>query len=110
MNVKSMSVLVMLALAAFAAATTSVRAQTYQGTLRGSVRDSQGVLPGVDVLLINQETKASRSAVTNDQGEYIFASVLPERARANGFAVASRKSYAQGRLSLCTYRRSKLLG
>ena len=77
MNAKNVSVLVMLALAAVAAATSPLGAQTYQGTLRGSVRDAQGVLPGVEIVLTNQETKASRAAVSNDQGEYVFASVLP---------------------------------
>jgi hypothetical protein len=77
MRAKNVSVLVMLALAAVAAATIPLSAQTYQGTLRGSIRDAQGVLPGVEVTLTNQETKATRSAVTNDNGEYVFASVLP---------------------------------
>ena len=71
------SVVVMLALAVISTATSSVVAQTYQGTLRGSVRDGQGVLPGVEIVLTNQETRVSRAAVTNDQGEYVFASVLP---------------------------------
>ena len=77
MNAKKVSVLVMLALAAAVAAGGSLGAQTYQGTLRGSVRDAQGVLPGVEVTLTNQETKAVRTAVSNDNGEYVFASVLP---------------------------------
>ena len=77
MKAKKVSVLVMLAMAAVAAATGPLGAQTYQGTLRGSVRDAQGALPGVEIVLTNQETKATRSAVSNDQGEYVFASVLP---------------------------------
>ena len=77
MKAKKVSVLVMLAIAAVAAATGPLGAQTYQGTLRGSVRDAQGALPGVEIVLTNQETKASRAAVSNEQGEYVFASVLP---------------------------------
>ncbi len=52
-------------------------AQTYQGTLRGSVNDQQGVLPGVEVTLVNEETQASRLVVTNASGEYAFNSVVP---------------------------------
>lgn len=52
-------------------------AQTYQGTLRGSVSDQQGVLPGVEVTLVNEETQATRIAVTNASGEYAFTGVVP---------------------------------
>ena len=43
---------------------TSVRvrsqvAQTYQGALRGAVRDAQGVIPGAEVILVNEDTNAS---------------------------------------------------
>ena len=52
-------------------------AQTYQGALRGAVRDAQGVIPGAEVTLVNEETNAPRVAMTNEVGEYAFASVLP---------------------------------
>ena len=52
-------------------------AQTYQGGLRGLVKDTQGVIPGVEVTLVNDETNAGRSAMTNEVGEYAFTSVLP---------------------------------
>ena len=52
-------------------------AQTYQGALRGAVRDAQGVIPGAEVVLINEATNATRSAMTNEVGEYAFTSVLP---------------------------------
>ena len=55
----------------------SPHAQTYQGGLRGLVKDTQGVIPGVEVTLVNDETNAGRSALTNDVGEYAFTSVLP---------------------------------
>jgi hypothetical protein len=54
-----------------------VSAQTYQGGLRGVVKDAQGVVPGVEVILINESTNAIRSADTNEVGEYSFTSVLP---------------------------------
>jgi hypothetical protein len=56
---------------------TNAGAQTYQGALRGSVRDAQGVIPGAEITLISEETNAERSAMTNEVGEYAFASVLP---------------------------------
>jgi hypothetical protein len=51
--------------------------QTYQGGVRGAVRDQQGVIPGVVVVLINEATATNRSVETNDVGEYSFANVLP---------------------------------
>src|SRR5688500_9047126 len=56
---------------------TGVGTQTYQGALRGAVRDAQGVIPGAEVTLINEDTNAERSAMTNEVGEYAFTSVLP---------------------------------
>ena len=52
--------------------------QTFQGGVRGAVRDADGgVLPGTTVTLTNAQTGASRTSVTNDRGEYVFASVAP---------------------------------
>src|SRR5262245_57675750 len=52
--------------------------QTYQGGLRGAVRDAAGaVVPGVEMTLTNQETNIARNAITNGEGEYAFANVLP---------------------------------
>lgn len=51
--------------------------QSYQGGLRGAVRDANGVIPGADVILVNEATNAKRSTVTNEVGEYAFTSVLP---------------------------------
>ena len=46
--------------------------QGFQGGLRGSIKDSGGVIPGVEVTLTNQQTKLKRSTVTNERGEYAF--------------------------------------
>ena len=51
--------------------------QTYQGGLRGAVRDANGILPGAEVALVNEETNAARSTIVNGAGEYAFANVLP---------------------------------
>jgi hypothetical protein len=63
----------MLALAMAATAA----AQTFTGGLRGAVRDVNGVIPGVTVQLVNDDTGQAREAVTNDQGEYSFTAVPP---------------------------------
>lgn len=47
-------------------------AQTFQGSLRGTVRDIQGVVPGVSVTALNEANGVSRKSVTNKAGEYSF--------------------------------------
>jgi trimeric autotransporter adhesin len=62
----------------FVMATTSVFAQSYQGGLRGTIRDQGGaIIPGVEVSLINEATEVSRNTITNETGEFVFASVTP---------------------------------
>src|SRR4029453_7776920 len=77
------------------AAAADVSAQTYQGALRGAVRDPQGVIPGAEVVLISEDTNAERSAMTNEVGEYAFSSVLPGpytvRVSLPGFKTEERK-------------------
>lgn len=71
-------------------------AQTYQGAVRGAVRDQQGIIPGVEVTLVNEDTNAARTAVSNETGEYAFASVLPGtytvRASLAGFKTEERRA------------------
>ena len=56
----------------------AARGQSYQGGLRGAARDASGaVVVGCELSLINEETNTARSAVTNSEGEYAFANVLP---------------------------------
>src|SRR5688500_1960014 len=57
--------------------TSTAFAQPFTGGLRGAVRDATGVSPGVTVTLLNDETGATRDAVSNEQGEYSFAAVPP---------------------------------
>jgi hypothetical protein len=45
--------------------------------VRGAVRDATGVVPGVDVVLFNEETNTVRTSTTNAVGEYAFPNVLP---------------------------------
>src|SRR5262245_59067559 len=52
-------------------------AQTYHGGLRGAVRESGAVVPGVSVLLTNEANGTTRSTVTNKDGEYAFLQIEP---------------------------------
>lgn len=54
-----------------------VFAQTFTATVRGSVRGPDGVLPGAEVVLLNEATNLPRQTVTNNVGEYNFAAVPP---------------------------------
>jgi hypothetical protein len=52
-------------------------AQSFQGGMRGAVKDAQGVIPGVTVTLTNEATGVIRDTVTNDSGEYSFPALDP---------------------------------
>lgn len=70
---------------------TALTAQTYQGGVRGSIRDpSGGILPGTTATLTEEATNVPRTAVANELGEYVFAHVAPGTssltARLDGFA------------------------
>ena len=70
-------------------------AQTYQGSVRGIVRDGQGVVPGAEIVLTSDENGSTRSAVSNEVGEYTFTGVLPGvytlRTSLAGFRAEERK-------------------
>ena len=88
------SVVVIIALAGTAAG------QSYQGGLRGTARDAEGVIPGVTITLINQESGVSRETGTNAAGEYSFPGVVPGvysvRAAVAGFKTFERKDVRIG--------------
>jgi hypothetical protein len=69
--------------------------QTFQGGLRGGVKDAQGVIPGVTVTLVNEATNVGRDTVTNDAGEFSFPAVDPGnytvRAGVQGFKRFERR-------------------
>jgi trimeric autotransporter adhesin len=67
----------MLAAALALAVPRGASAQTFQGSVRGTVSDAQGVIPGATVVLLNEATQASRQTVTNGRGEYSFPAVDP---------------------------------
>jgi hypothetical protein len=52
--------------------------QSFQGSLRGRVADPNGaVVTLAKITIIDEATTSSRSTITNDQGEYTFASLTP---------------------------------
>ena len=68
-------VTVMLAVLACAGA---AGAQTLTGQLSGTVTDSSGgVLPGATATLVNDLSNDSRTTVTNESGNFVFAAVPP---------------------------------
>jgi trimeric autotransporter adhesin len=72
--------LVRCAYAAFLVLTfaSPTRAQSFQGGLRGAVRDEDArVVPGITVTLTNEATNISRETVSNESGEYAFPAVIP---------------------------------
>src|SRR2546425_2768176 len=82
------------------ASATDVRSQSFQGGLRGAVKDANGVIPGAGVTLINEATNVQRGTVSNQVGEYVFAAVLPGtytvRTVLTGFKTFERKGLAIG--------------
>ncbi len=52
-------------------------AQTFTASVRGEVKDANGILPGATVTLVNEETNVARDTTTNDVGQYGFPAVTP---------------------------------
>ncbi len=75
--------------------------QGFQGGLRGSIKDPGGVLPGVEVTLTNEGTNISRTVVTNERGEYVFAAVEPGTYKLK-IALQGYKTIEQGGIRIGT--------
>ena len=56
---------------------SGAHAQSFQGGLRGTVKDAQGVIPGATVTMTNQQNNTMRETQTNGAGEYSFPAVEP---------------------------------
>jgi hypothetical protein len=52
-------------------------AQTYLGSLRGTIRDRDGAIAGATVQLIEQDTGFIRTTVSTSTGDFVFASMPP---------------------------------
>lgn len=63
--------------------------------MRGAVKDSQGVIPGVTVVLTNEATGVARDTVTNESGEFSFPALEPAdyaiKASVAGFKTFERR-------------------
>ena len=56
----------------------AANAQTYRGTVRGTVYDPNGaVIPGAEIKLTNKETGETRTATSGDEGEYSISTLRP---------------------------------
>ena len=75
-------------------------AQSFQGGMRGSVKDAQGVIPGVTVTLTNEANGVNRDTVSNQSGEYSFPALDPAsytiKAAVQGFKTFERKGIRVG--------------
>src|SRR5215217_1994017 len=56
---------------------TDAFAQQFTGGIRGTVRDANGVIPGVSVTVTNEATTVPRETVTNAVGEFNFPALAP---------------------------------
>ena len=88
--------------------------QSFQGGLRGAIKDSGGVVPGVEVTLTNEQTNIKRSTVTNESGEYAFASIDPGnygvRATLQGYKTIDRGAIRIGTQQFLTLDLSMEIG
>jgi len=90
-----------LALVTLSMAPSAVlEAQTFQGGLRGTIRDAQGVIPGVSISLVNEANGVLRETVSNDVGGYSFPALNPDvytvRVSVSGFKKFERKGVRIG--------------
>ncbi len=87
---------------ALAASTFSLHAQSTYGGLRGLVADAQGKsITGAKVTMTDQGTNLTRSTLTNEAGEYNFASVVPASYKIEAEAVGFKK-YEQLGIAVAT--------
>jgi hypothetical protein len=82
-------------------AAVDLRAQGFQGALRGLVKDAGGVVPGADVTLTHEGTNVARSTATNAAGEYSFPN-LPPGDYTLKLAMQGYKSYVQAGIRVGT--------
>lgn len=68
------------ALCALLLASTTASAQVVAGSISGTTIDAQGgVVPGVNIVIVNESTLEERSTVTNDRGEFQLTNLMPGR-------------------------------
>ena len=76
---------------------TSAVAQSNLGSMRGTVKDNQGVIPGATVTMVNEDNGTTRETVTNEVGEFSFPAIQPGpysiKASVTGYMAFERKGY-----------------
>ncbi len=73
---RTLARIAVLAIGALVALSGFAYAQAVRGTLLGSVHDAQGAaVPGATVTAVETRTNISRSVVTNQSGNYVFANM-----------------------------------
>src|SRR5262245_1840635 len=74
--------------------------QGFQGGIRGAIKDSGGVIPGVEVTLTNEGTNIARTTTSNERGEYVFTNVDPGtyamKATLSGYKTIDRRGIPLG--------------
>ena len=95
------TVVVVVAVALLFGAGADTRAQQGRAELRGSVTDEQGgALPGVSILITNQDTGRFREIVSSGDGSYFAGQMLPGTFRISaqlaGFNSFERTDFAIG--------------
>src|SRR2546425_13229104 len=71
MNLLRRTILLLLAIGLL---TQAGHAQSFRGTILGTVRDTSGAaIPGVSITATNTGTNISRTAVSNESGDYVFS-------------------------------------
>src|SRR5260370_19985029 len=78
-------------------AVANLSAQSITGSISGSVRDASGLaVAGASTTLVSLATGAQRGALSDTQGEFVFAAVTPGmylvRLQAPGFKTVERSS------------------
>jgi hypothetical protein len=77
--------------------TASLRAQSFTGSVSGTVRDeSGGIIPQATVTLVNESTNQQRSQTTTDVGTFTYPAVLPGTYRLEVEAAGFKKYLRSG--------------
>ena len=73
---KRIAVYIFAALSAIAVVAPTAGAQSTTTQISGTIKDQSGaVLPGVEVIVTQTATGAKRTAVSNETGNYVLASL-----------------------------------
>src|SRR6266851_3129184 len=100
MRLRPRSLLGLLLCTGVVVSTASLRAQSFTGSVSGTVQDeSGGTLAQATVTLVNESTNQRRSQATADSGTFTFPAVLPGTYRLEVEA-AGFKRYLRSRITV----------